>query len=94
MYVADSAPLIDSLRTCAEDGGILSIMTLDTATPAVRPELEHRRDGALAAIAEVELEAGRRDSLPPPQPRLPPPRPEGVRIAGGAVGVRRQVPSA
>jgi 2-polyprenyl-3-methyl-5-hydroxy-6-metoxy-1,4-benzoquinol methylase len=50
MYLASTEPLIDVLCRCVEPGGVVSVMTLNAATMAVRPALEHRWDDALAGL--------------------------------------------
>ena len=50
MYVEDPAPLVEAIVRCAEPGGVVSVMTLNAATMAVRPALEHRWADALAAF--------------------------------------------
>ncbi|WP_030169540.1 class I SAM-dependent methyltransferase [Streptomyces sp. NRRL S-813] len=49
-YVERPEPLIDQLCRCAAPGGIVSIMTGNAETTAVRPALERRWDDALAAF--------------------------------------------
>jgi S-adenosylmethionine-dependent methyltransferase len=49
-YVEQPEPLVDQLCQCATDGGIVSIMTGNAETGAVRPALERRWEDALAAF--------------------------------------------
>ncbi|WP_306189298.1 MULTISPECIES: bifunctional 2-polyprenyl-6-hydroxyphenol methylase/3-demethylubiquinol 3-O-methyltransferase UbiG [unclassified Streptomyces] len=49
-YVEQPEPLIDQLCRCAAPGGIVSVMTGNAETTAVRPALERRWDDALAAF--------------------------------------------
>ncbi|MGW0081570.1 class I SAM-dependent methyltransferase [Streptomyces sp. NPDC003393] len=49
-YVAEPEPLIEQLCRCAAPGGLVSIMTGNAETTAVRPALERRWDDALAAF--------------------------------------------
>jgi S-adenosylmethionine-dependent methyltransferase len=49
-YLDDPEPLVSQLCECAEDGGIISIMTGNAKTTAVRPALERRWDDALASF--------------------------------------------
>ena len=49
-YLDQPEPLVDQLCRCAADGGIVSIMTANARTMAVRPALERRWDDALAAF--------------------------------------------
>jgi S-adenosylmethionine-dependent methyltransferase len=55
-YLEQSEPLVDQLCRCAASGGLVSIMTGNAKTMAVRPALERRWDDALAAFdARVEI---------------------------------------
>jgi SAM-dependent methyltransferase len=49
-YVEQPEPLVHQLCRCAADGGIVSIMTGNAETGAVRPALERRWEDALAAF--------------------------------------------
>jgi SAM-dependent methyltransferase len=49
-YLERPEPLVDQLCACAADGGLVSIMTGNAKTSAVRPALERRWDDALAAF--------------------------------------------
>ena len=49
-YVEQPEPLIDQLCRCAAPGGLVSIMTGNARTTAVRPALERRWGDALAAF--------------------------------------------
>jgi len=49
-YVEEPRPLVDQLCRCAADRGVVSIMTGNAKTGAVRPALERRWDDALAAF--------------------------------------------
>lgn len=49
-YLEQPAPLVDQLCRCVADGGVVSIMTGNARTMAVRPALERRWDDALAAF--------------------------------------------
>jgi SAM-dependent methyltransferase len=49
-YVDQPEPLIEQLCRCAADGGIVSIMTGNAKTMAVRPALERRWADALASF--------------------------------------------
>ena len=49
-YLDQPEPLVDQLCRCAADGGLLSIMTGNARTTAVRPALERRWDDALASF--------------------------------------------
>ncbi|KHK97968.1 SAM-dependent methyltransferase [Microbacterium mangrovi] len=51
-YLDDPEPLVAQLCRCANPGGIVSIMTGNARTQAVRPALEQRWDDALAAFDE------------------------------------------
>jgi S-adenosylmethionine-dependent methyltransferase len=55
-YLAQPEPLVDQLCRCAAAGGLVSIMTANAQTMAVRPALERRWDDALAAFdARTEI---------------------------------------
>ena len=55
-YVEQPEPLVDQLCRCADAGGIVSIMTGNAKTGAVRPALERRWDDALASFdARTEI---------------------------------------
>ncbi|MGC9961612.1 MAG: methyltransferase [Acidimicrobiales bacterium] len=55
-YVGQPEPLVDQLCRCAAAGGVVSIMTGNAKTMAVRPALERRWDDALAAFdARIEI---------------------------------------
>jgi len=49
-YLADPEPIIDQLCRCVTPGGVVSIMTGNAHTSAVRPALEQRWADALAAF--------------------------------------------
>lgn len=49
-YLEQSEPVIDQLCRCAADGGMVSILTGNAKTTAVRPAMERRWDDALAAF--------------------------------------------
>jgi S-adenosylmethionine-dependent methyltransferase len=49
-YLERPEPLVDQLCLCADDGGIVSIMTGNAKATAVQPALERRWDDALAAF--------------------------------------------
>jgi ubiquinone/menaquinone biosynthesis C-methylase UbiE len=49
-YLEQPEPLVDQLCRCAARGGLVSIMTANAKTMAVRPALERRWDDALAAF--------------------------------------------
>jgi S-adenosylmethionine-dependent methyltransferase len=49
-YLEQSDTLVDQLCRCAAAGGVISIMTGNAKTMAVRPALERRWDDALAAF--------------------------------------------
>jgi len=49
-YLDDPTPTVDQLCRCAGDGGVVSIMTGNANTTAVRPALEQRWDDALASF--------------------------------------------
>jgi S-adenosylmethionine-dependent methyltransferase len=55
-YVEQPEPLVDQLCRCAAPGGVVSIMTGNAKTMAVRPALERRWADALAAFdASTEI---------------------------------------
>ncbi len=55
-YLEKPEPLVDQLCRCAAVGGVVSIMTGNAKAMAVRPALERRWDGALAAFdARTEI---------------------------------------
>jgi S-adenosylmethionine-dependent methyltransferase len=54
LYQPSPEPLLDALARCVEPGGLVSVMTLNAATMAVRPALEHRWADALAGFDVVE----------------------------------------
>jgi len=67
-YLARPEPLISELCRSVNDGGVVSVMTANAATTAVRPAMERRWEDALAAFdARVETGvlgvASRADSL-------------------------------
>ena len=49
-YLDQPAPMVDQLCRCADDGGIVSIMTANAHAMAVRPALERRWADALASF--------------------------------------------
>jgi S-adenosylmethionine-dependent methyltransferase len=49
-YLEQPEPLVDQLCRCVDAGGIVSIMTGNAKTTAVRPALERRWDEALASF--------------------------------------------
>src|SRR5580704_2363390 len=49
-YLDEPDPLVTQLCRCAAAGGVVSIMTANAETSAVRPALERRWDDALAAF--------------------------------------------
>jgi SAM-dependent methyltransferase len=49
-YLEQPEPLVDQLCRCADAGGVVSIMTGNAKTTAVRPALERRWDDALASF--------------------------------------------
>jgi SAM-dependent methyltransferase len=49
-YLEEPEPVVDQLCQCAAAGGVVSIMTANAKTMAVRPALERRWDDALAAF--------------------------------------------
>jgi SAM-dependent methyltransferase len=51
-YLEQPGPMIEALCRCAAPGGLVSIMTGNANTMAVRPALERRWDDALAAFDE------------------------------------------
>jgi SAM-dependent methyltransferase len=55
-YLEHPEPLVDQLCRCAACGGVVSIMTGNAKTGAVRPALERRWDDALASFdARTEI---------------------------------------
>ncbi len=55
-YLEQPEPMVDQLCECAAAGGVVSIMTGNARTMAVRPALERRWDDALAAFdARTEI---------------------------------------
>jgi SAM-dependent methyltransferase len=55
-YLEEPEPMVDQLCRCAAAGGLVSIMTGNAKTGAVRPALERRWDDALAAFdARTEI---------------------------------------
>jgi S-adenosylmethionine-dependent methyltransferase len=55
-YLDDPEPLVSQLCRCAADGGIVSVMTGNAKTGAVRPALERRWEDALASFdARTEI---------------------------------------
>lgn len=55
-YLEQSEPVVEQLCRCAAAGGVVSIMTANAETLAVRPALERRWDDALAAFdARTEI---------------------------------------
>jgi SAM-dependent methyltransferase len=56
-YLDQPEPLVSQLCRCAVPGGVISIMTGNAATMAVRPALERRWDDALAAF-DARAETG------------------------------------
>lgn len=56
-YLEQPEPLVDQLCRCADDGGVVSIMTANAHAMAVRPALERRWDDALAAF-DARTEVG------------------------------------
>src|SRR5579863_9873749 len=55
-YLEQPEPMVDQLCRCAAAGGVVSIMTGNAKTMAVRPALERRWDDALAAFdARTEI---------------------------------------
>jgi SAM-dependent methyltransferase len=49
-YLEDPQPMLDQLCRCADDAGLVSIMTGNAKATAVQPALERRWDDALAAF--------------------------------------------
>jgi SAM-dependent methyltransferase len=49
-YLDDPAPLVSQLCQCTAPGGVVSIMTANARTMAVRPALERRWEDALASF--------------------------------------------
>jgi S-adenosylmethionine-dependent methyltransferase len=49
-YLEDPDPLVDQVCRCADDGGLVSVMTGNARATAVQPALERRWDDALAAF--------------------------------------------
>ena len=56
-YLEQPAPVVDQLCRCAAAGGLVSIMTGNARTGAVRPALERRWDDALASF-DARTETG------------------------------------
>ncbi len=56
-YLDDPAPMVDQLCRCTAAGGIVSIMTGNARTMAIRPALERRWEDALAAF-DAHTEVG------------------------------------
>lgn len=56
-YVEQPEPLVDQLCRCADAGGVVSIMTANARTMAVRPAMEQRWDDALASF-DLRTETG------------------------------------
>ena len=56
-YLARPEPLVAELCRCASDGGVISIMTANAATMAVRPAMERRWHDALSAF-DARVETG------------------------------------
>jgi hypothetical protein len=55
-YLAEPEPLVEQICRCTDASGIVSIMTGNAKTMAVRPALERRWDDALAAFdASTEI---------------------------------------
>jgi SAM-dependent methyltransferase len=54
LYQPSPEPLLDALCRCVEPGGLVSVMTLNAATMAVRPALEHRWADALAGFEATQ----------------------------------------
>lgn len=55
-YLERPEPLVSQLCECTADGGIVSIMTANAKTMAIRPALERRWDDALKAFdSETEI---------------------------------------
>ena len=57
-YLDQPEPLVDQLCRCAAPGGVVSIMTGNAKTMAVRPALERRWDDALAAFDATNRDRG------------------------------------
>jgi hypothetical protein len=53
-YLDDPEPLVTQLCRCASPGGVVSIMTGNARTMAVRPALEQRWEDALAAFDRTD----------------------------------------
>ncbi|HWB67064.1 MAG TPA: methyltransferase [Mycobacteriales bacterium] len=67
-YLDEPEPMVEQLCRCVADGGLVSIMTGNAKTGAVRPALERRWDDALASFdARTEIGvlglAGRADTV-------------------------------
>jgi SAM-dependent methyltransferase len=56
-YLDDPEPMVTQLCRCADDGGIVSIMTGNAKAGAVRPALERRWEDALASF-DARTEVG------------------------------------
>ena len=56
-YLPRPEPLVTELCRCASDGGVISVMTANAATTAVRPAMERRWDDALNAF-DARVETG------------------------------------
>ncbi len=56
-YLDDPEPLVNQLCQCADDGGIVSIMTGNAKAGAVRPALERRWEDAMASF-DARTETG------------------------------------
>ena len=56
-YLENPQPMVDQLSLCAAPGGVVSIMTANANTMAVRPAMEQRWDDALASF-EATSEVG------------------------------------
>jgi SAM-dependent methyltransferase len=55
-YLEDPAPMVTQLCRCVAPGGVVSIMTGNARTMAVRPAMERRWEDALAAFdAQTEI---------------------------------------
>lgn len=54
LYQPSPEPLLDAICASVEPGGLVSVMTLNAATMAVRSALEHRWTDALARFDETE----------------------------------------
>lgn len=57
MYLDRPGSMLDALCRCARPGGVVSVMTLNAKTLAIRPALEKRWADALAAF-DAEFETG------------------------------------